>query len=173
VRINPRTGQVTARSVAGLVPGGYGATWFTAQGDLIAYENGVSRPYGTMTWIANPATAPAVISQQQGPPTMGNDGAAFVGSPSMANLSVVVNVLANDGDPGIEPDPSTLQILRNPQEGTATINADDTITYTSDSRYRGSDSFSYRVCDASGQCGEAVVDITSAPGAGSTTSPNG
>ena len=126
VRINPQAGQVTARSVAGLVRGGYGATWFTARGDLIAYENGVSRPYGTMTWIANPATAPAVISQQQGPPTKGNDGAAFVGRPSMANLSIVVEVLANDGDPGIEPDPSTLQIVQSPQEGTARINADGT-----------------------------------------------
>jgi hypothetical protein len=29
----------------------------------------------------------------------------------MANLSIVVEVLANDGDPGIEPDPSTLQIV--------------------------------------------------------------
>ncbi len=91
----------------------------------------------------------------------------------MANLSIVVEVLANDGDPGIEPDPSTLQIVQSPQEGTARINADGTIAYTSDSRYRGSDSLSYRVCAASGRCGEAVVDITSVPGASSTAPLSG
>ena len=31
LRVNPRTGRVTARSVAGLEPGTYEATWFTAK----------------------------------------------------------------------------------------------------------------------------------------------
>jgi streptogramin lyase len=78
LQIDPSTGQVTTISVPGLKAGIYGATWFTAEGDLIAYENGSSRANGTLTWIAHPSSAPSVVSQQAGPSTVGNDGAAYV-----------------------------------------------------------------------------------------------
>ena len=170
VRVNPETGQVTATSVVGLKPGTYGAAWFTVDGDLIAYENGRSQSHGTMTWIAQPTTVPSVVSQQAGPSTDGNDGAAYVTSPNPAGLSVVVDVLANDADPDGALDPNTLRIVQPPANGTVTINADKTITYTSGSTYPGTDSFSYEVCDngAPRQCDIATVTIQSAPVTSST-----
>ena len=165
LKVDPRTGRVTARGVAELGGGGYGATWFTAKGDLIAYENGASQAHGTMTWIAAPTTkAPTVVSTKPGPSTVGNDGAAYVAPPDPAGLSVVVDVLANDGDPDGALDRNTLRIVQPPAHGTVTINADKTITYTSGSSYRGADSFGYEVCDdgAPRRCATATVDITSA-----------
>ncbi len=82
LQVNPRTGKVTLKKVAGLVGGTYGATWFTAEGDLIAYENGATKPNGTMTWITSPTTStPRIVSSQAGPRTNGNDGAAYVAPP--------------------------------------------------------------------------------------------
>jgi hypothetical protein len=58
-----------------------------------------------------------------------------------------------------------------PVNGTVRINADKTITYTSSSSYRGTDSFGYEVCDngVPQQCGTATVNITSAPITSSTS----
>jgi hypothetical protein len=163
LRVDPRTGRVTARSVVGLKPGGYGAAWFTAEGDLIAYENGNSRAHGTMTWIARPTTAPRVVSKQAGPSTHGNDGAAYVAPPNPAGLSVVLDVLANDGDPDGALVRNTLRKVQPPANGKVRINVDKTIAYTSGSPYRATDSFRYEVCDngAPQQCSTATVNITS------------
>ncbi|MEJ7632507.1 MAG: Ig-like domain-containing protein, partial [Rubrobacteraceae bacterium] len=171
LRIDPQTGRVTASSVAGLEPGSYGAAWFTAAGDLIVYENGTSSTSGTMVWIGRPTTTePIVVSKQAAASTFGNDGAAYVAPPNPAGLSVEVNVLANDGDPGVALDRNTLRIVEQPTNGTVLINADKTITYTSGPSYRGTDSFRYEVCDngVTQQCGVATVNITSAPIMGPT-----
>jgi hypothetical protein len=172
LRVNPRTGQVTVRSVVGLEPGGYGATWFTANGDLIAYENGTSKPNGTLNFIGSPTTTkPRLLTMQAGPSTVGNDGAANTAPPRWAGLSVEVDVLANDGDPDGALDRNTLRIVQPPAKGTVRINADKTITYTSGSSYRGTDSLRYEVCDNGEprQCGTATVNITSATITSSTS----
>src|SRR5690606_2941190 len=38
--------------------------------------------------------------------------------------------------------------------------SDDTVTYTPDAGFNGTDSFEYTVCDASGTCGTAIVTVT-------------
>jgi len=87
-----------------------------------------------------------------------------------------MDVLANDSDPDGALDPTTLRIVEppNPASGTARVNADGTVTYTSGSSYSGADSFRYEVCDngAPRQCGTASVDITSAPLTSPSASPN-
>jgi len=172
VRVNPTTGRVTFITVAGLSPGAYGATWFTAKGDLIAYENGKSKPNGTLNFIGSPTTKPRLLTTQPGPSTVGNDGAANTAPPKWAGLSVEVDVLANDSDPDGLLARNTLRIVQQPANGTVRINADKTITYTSGSSYRGTDSFRYEVCDNGEprQCGTATVNITSATIKSSTTS---
>ena len=94
-------------------------------------------------------------------------GAAYVAPPNLAGIEVEVPVLANDGDPAGSLNPNTLQIqVGQPTHGTATANANETITYTSGSTYSGADEFSYKVCvaDAPEQCSRsAIVRITSAP----------
>ncbi|WP_273277653.1 Ig-like domain-containing protein, partial [Maribacter polysiphoniae] len=77
---------------------------------------------------------------------------------------VDVDVLANDS--GI-PDIDTLTV-GNPSEGTVVINDggtpddpnDDTVTYTPNDGFVGSDSFEYTICDAFGNCDTATVTVT-------------
>ncbi len=82
----------------------------------------------------------------------------------------MVDVLANDGDPDNALDRNTLRIVQPPANGNVRVNVDKTITYTSGSSYRGTDSFSYEVCDdgAPQQCSTATVYITSRPVMSST-----
>jgi Bacterial Ig domain len=55
--------------------------------------------------------------------------------------SEVVDVHHNYGGSSDALDPNTLRIDQPPVDGTAIVNADKTITYTSRSSYRGTDSF--------------------------------
>ena len=165
LQVDPRSGKVNTTSVNDLKPGLYGATWFTSSGDLIAYENGNSRNNGTLTWIARPTKTPEVVSAQPGPATKGNDGAAYVAPPGHGGLAVRVDVLANDSDPDGSLNRSSLQIVEQPDHGAVVINADKTVTYTSNNTYRTQDTFRYQICNAAAtpQCGTAAVRITAAP----------
>lgn len=72
---------------------------------------------------------------------------------------VVVNVLANDRDA----DGDALKVSRITSaaaHGTATINADNTVTYVSSSQYVGTDSFNYEVSDGKGGLDVATATIT-------------
>ena len=176
IEIDPRTGKVTSKAVQSLDAGAYGAAWFTAEGDLIVYENG-GRPTadvgGTLIQITDPTTAPTVAGREAGQSTAGNDGAAFVAPPNPAGLSVGVNVLENDTDPDGKLDPTTVRVTQPPEHGTARVYPDGSITYTSDASYAGTDAFRYEVCDdgPERQCGIATVNITAAPIPGAAGSP--
>lgn len=75
-----------------------------------------------------------------------------------ADTAVLISVLANDNPPQSE----TLDVISvsNPAHGTALLNADDTVTYTPDSGFTGSDFFTYTVNSPSGGSGSATVYIT-------------
>ena len=47
-----------------------------------------------------------------------------------------------------------------PAHGTATVNADGTITYTPAANYHGADSFSYTIGDGNGGSATATVSVT-------------
>lgn len=72
--------------------------------------------------------------------------------------AVVIDVLANDTDP--DGDPLTVVGTTDPLNGTASVNADSTVTYQPDPAFTGVDSFDYEVCDPEGACGTATVDVT-------------
>ncbi|GEM_PF-1004026 len=71
-----------------------------------------------------------------------------------------VNVDVLDNDTGLEDGGLSVAVTANPSNGTATVNPDNTITYTPDENYNGPDNFDYEVCDADGDCDNANVDIT-------------
>lgn len=85
-------------------------------------------------------------------PTAGDDS-AFV----YAGSSIALNVLANDTDP--EGDALALSTVSAPAHGSATLNANGTITYTPTAGYSGGDSFTYTVKDASGAQDSATVSL--------------
>ena len=74
------------------------------------------------------------------------------------DVAQVIDVLANDrglGDGSIN-----VTIDTQGAKGSASVNADDTVTYTPDSDASGSDSFVYEVCDGDGDCATATVTVT-------------
>jgi hypothetical protein len=71
---------------------------------------------------------------------------------------VVIDVLANDSDP--DGDPLTVESVTTPANGTATINGDQTVTYTPNSGFSGTDSFGYTISDGQGHTASATVTVT-------------
>jgi len=62
------------------------------------------------------------------------------------------DILSGDGG-------NVWSIVKQPTTGTVIFNQDGSFTYTPNIGYLGNDSFTYKLCDADGDCDEAVVNI--------------
>ncbi len=89
------------------------------------------------------------------PPDAVNDVAA-----TREEVPVTVNVLANDSDP--EGNPLTVTAATAPN-GTVTINPDNTITYTPNLDFNGTDTITYTVSDGQGGFSTATITVTVSP----------
>lgn len=76
------------------------------------------------------------------PVAVDDSASTSVGSP------VTINVLANDFDP--DGDPLTVTWGRDPANGSVAVNPDQTVTYTPNGCFSGTDSFEYRISDDKG-----------------------
>jgi cell wall-associated NlpC family hydrolase len=85
-----------------------------------------------------------------------NDDAASTNE----DISVTIPVTFNDTDADGNLVPASVSITGVPTNGAAFANGDGTVTYTPQSNFNGSDSFTYQVCDTLGACDIAVVTIT-------------
>src|SRR5205085_2085364 len=74
------------------------------------------------------------------------------------DTTVAIAVLTNDSDP--EGDTLTVSGVSTPAHGSATANADGTITYTPALNYNGADSFTYTISDGHGGTATGTVDVT-------------
>jgi hypothetical protein len=74
------------------------------------------------------------------------------------HTAVTLHLLANDRDP--DGAPLTSGVVSQPSNGTATRNADSTITYAPSSAFVGEDSFQYEIFDPDGRSSTASVTIT-------------
>ncbi|MGK4567259.1 Ig-like domain-containing protein [Flavobacterium sp. 3HN19-14] len=78
-----------------------------------------------------------------------------------------INVLVNDTFGGDGPSTGAIVIASNPIHGNVTVNtngtpnnpSDDTVTYTPNANYHGTDTFSYTIADSDGQTSTAIVTI--------------
>lgn len=104
-------------------------------------NNGLVSPLATATVTVRANRAPVALDDTLSTP---------------ANTALLINVLTNDSDPDtvIDPanriDPATVYIpatARPNMGGTATVNADGTISYTPKLNFRGTEVFMYRVRD--------------------------
>ncbi|MDH5722393.1 MAG: tandem-95 repeat protein [Alphaproteobacteria bacterium] len=102
------------------------------------YENGVFTPF-SMPGNENPVL---------------QDDIATVDEDS----SVIINVLGNDSDP--DGDALVVTAVSGAVKGTAVVNADNTITYTPNANFNGSETLSYTVSDGNGGTSVANIDIT-------------
>ncbi|MCB4457290.1 Ig-like domain-containing protein, partial [Leisingera sp. McT4-56] len=107
-------------------------------------------------------TAAPIVNEDDG--VSGNTApAASDDSASAAHdTAVVLDVLANDSD--ADGDPLTVTAVTAPSNGTAVINADNTITYTPDAGFTGADSFTYTVSDGTDiDTATATVTVANPP----------
>ena len=74
------------------------------------------------------------------------------------DVNIVINVLSNDTD--LDLDTLTITGATNGLNGTTTINAGLTITYSPDPEWFGSDSFTYNISDGAGGTDTATVNVT-------------
>lgn len=99
------------------------------------------------------------VSPVNDPPVAADDN---ISTPE--DVSVMVNVLANDADPegNIVPTPS---IIAGPSNGTASVNPDGSIAYTPTLNFNGNDTLTYVICDNGNPvlCDTAILIITVTP----------
>ena len=76
------------------------------------------------------------------------------------DTAVTINVAGNDSDVDGNLVPSSVSIIDTPGNGSVKVNGDGTVTYTPYSDFNGTDTFTYRICDAEGRlCASAVVTV--------------
>jgi gliding motility-associated-like protein len=73
------------------------------------------------------------------------------------NQTSIANILNNDY--GISDGVKSLRITTEPKNGFAIVNQNNTISYTPDLYFIGSDVFEYEVCNISGNCDKAIVEV--------------
>ncbi|GAB5518512.1 MAG: hypothetical protein RhofKO_07630 [Rhodothermales bacterium] len=114
----------------------------------------------TMSVAYNATDVQLVVSGSNASP-VANDDAATIEEGG----TTTVDVLANDTDADGTLDATSVIVVGQPGFGTATVNADGTITYENNSAFIGDDAFTYTVNDDDGATSNtATVTITIQPG---------
>jgi immune inhibitor A len=110
----------------------------------------------TITDGENTSSARVVVTVARRPnePPVARDDSAE----TYEDTAVEIAVLANDTDP--EGDTLTLAGLTQPANGSASGNANGTVTYTPQAAFLGSDSFTYTVSDGNGNESTATVTVS-------------
>jgi CshA-type fibril repeat protein len=94
-------------------------------------------------------------------------GSATINNPPVAaadtaittiNTAVNIAVLANDSDP--DGDPLKVSAVTRPASGSATINKNNTVTFTPKRGFVGTDTFTYTISDGKGGTALARVTVT-------------
>ncbi|MBI1192381.1 MAG: tandem-95 repeat protein, partial [Bacteroidetes bacterium] len=107
--------------------------------------------------LCNQALLIITVSDQS--PTAVDDAATL-----LEDGSVVVPVLANDTDPQDNLDPTSVTLVLLPSLGGAVVNpVSGDITYTPFANLNGADFLDYRVCDLTGYCDVARLNLTISP----------
>jgi ELWxxDGT repeat protein/VCBS repeat-containing protein len=105
----------------------------------------------------NAQNVPVTISVTNSAPIALNDTYDIAINGTL-DINVGMGLLANDDDP--DSDPMTVQLGTGPTNGMLTLNADGSFTYTPNSGYTGTDSFTYVAKDATHTSTTATATIT-------------
>ncbi len=127
-----------------------------------------SGPYTVLVTATDPSgnqiTVPIAFAIVNPAPVAAADKAA-----TAEDTPVTIGVLANDNDP--DRDPLVVTGTSLPAHGTVVVNPDGTLTYTPDTGYAGTDSFSYTVSDGNGGTTTATVTVNIGPLTGLGAAP--
>jgi hypothetical protein len=127
----------------------------TSAGDVLANEvetqggNFQTSVYVRRVYVYTPTPSPTPVVV----PSAVNDSDSV-----QEDSFVIIDVLANDS--GLRDTPITVTVESAPSNGGAVANPDNTITYTPNPDYRGTDSFQYRVTDNDGEWDTGSVTVT-------------
>ncbi len=190
-------GNLSATGGGGITVVGSGSGSITLSGDQAAlntYLDGVSNLQYTSAPNAfgNDIDTIQITISDNGNVGVGGGGTILIGSTNVdviavndapvtvaenystnagAVLSVAASgVLANDSD--IEFDPLTAVLTTGPANGTLTLNADGSLTYTPDAGFFGVDSFFYQASDGALLGNPVEVQITVIAGIGTDPDPD-
>ena len=107
--------------------------------------------------LCDTATVTITVTPVNDPPVANDDLAV-----TDEDTPVTVPVLADDSDVDGPLDPASVTVTSAPTDGTTSVNADGTITYTPNPGFWGTDSFDYQVCDLDPTplCDTATVSVT-------------
>jgi hypothetical protein len=126
---------------------------------------------GEPTEPTEPAPPPATPPPAAPPPIVNEAPVAANDSVETGfESAVTVPVLENDSDP--ESDPLQISASTDATNGSVTVNAGGTITYTPNAGFSGEDSFTYTVSDGQGNEDTATVTVTVAADPAEPTSPS-
>ena len=129
-----------------------GGVSYTSAADFTGTD---SFTYTVEDTAGSQATATVTVEvRDPGEPPQAMDDSAMV----MRGQSVTIDVLANDIDPDGQP-LTVARIEQPPDPGTATINADGTITYQTQSVFMGNVTFVYVAADPNGNEDSATVTV--------------
>jgi hypothetical protein len=111
--------------------------------------------------LCDTATVSITVSSTNDPPVANDDSGA-----TLEDLSVTIDVAANDTDPDGNLDPTSANVACAgcvlPNDGSLVNNGNGTFAYTPNLNFNGSDSFVYEICDSDDPslCDTATVSIT-------------
>ncbi len=89
-----------------------------------------------------------------------NDPPVAVDDVAETAIDTQVNIAILGNDTDIDGDTLVVTAVSDPPHGTAAIKGDNTVDYTPDSGYTGSDSFTYDISDGHGGTNSATVNVT-------------
>jgi RHS repeat-associated protein len=105
---------------------------------------------------SNEATVSITVTPVNDAPVAANDLAS-----GNEDTIITGNVLTNDTD--VDADTLTASVVTGPANGTLSLNADGSFTYTPADNFNGTDSFTYKAFDGSAESTVATVNITVNP----------
>ena len=174
--INPTTQAFTAQGGNGIVDvqAPDGCNWIAVSRSFFinVTTGGSGSGTGLVTFLLDPnptdearqgaiviAGNRFIIDQAAGPATA-NQSPSAIDDTSTTNQNTPVNiaVLANDSDP--DGDALTITNVSQAANGALAVNADNTVTYSPNTGFAGTDSFNYTVSDGRGGTDTASVALT-------------
>src|SRR6185369_6622943 len=106
--------------------------------------------------VSNIATVTVSVNAANTPPHAANDLAV-----TLSGTPAIINVIANDTDANGFINPTSVQVITAPANGTAIANSNGTVTYTPTAGFSGTNTFSYVVADNLGALSNvATVQVT-------------
>ncbi len=160
--------DVEGNSLSAVLVGGpaNGSLTLNANGSFSYTPNANFNGSDSFTYRANDGTADSNVATVTITVNAVNDAPVAAGDSYSTNedttLSIAAaGVLANDSD--VDGNPLTAVLVSGPANGSLTLNANGSFSYTPNANFNGTDSFTYRANDGTANSNVATVTITVNP----------